>query len=187
MKQNMSPNYLTELIPIQENTYNLRNNRDIPTIHTRTTLYQESFLPSVIRQWNALPIDVRSSPTLPIFKRCLSINIQKQPTYYSVGKRRDQILHARLRLDCSSLNYDLYRKSIINEPTCACGEVETTKHFFLSCPVYDELRHSLFSNLPCPLTLTNLLYGSEHLTTELNTDLFLQVQKYIVASKRFST
>ena len=186
MKQNISPSYLTELIPIPlDNTYTLRNSRDTPTIQARTTLYRESFLPSVIRQWNSLPIDIRSSRTLPIFKHRLSTNIQKPPTYYSVGNRRGQVLHARLRLECSSLNYDLYRKSIINDPSCACGEVETTKHFLLSCSIYDDLRHTLFSTLPCPLTLNNLMYGSEHLTTELNTDLFLKVQKYIIASNRF--
>ena len=188
MKQNISPLYLTELIPIPlANAYTLRNSNDTPTIQSRTTLYQESFLPSVIRQWNSLPIDIRSSPTLPVFKRRLGTNIQKPPTNYSVGTRRGQVLHARLRLECSSLNYDLYRKSIIDDPSCACGEVETTKHFLLNCAIYDAQRHSLFSNLPCPLTLNNLMYGSEHLTIELNTDLFLQVQKYIIASKRFST
>ena len=116
MKQNISPLYLTELIQIPlDNAYTLRNsNYDTPTIQSRTTLYQESSLPSVIRQWNSLPIDIRSSPTLPIFKRRLGTNIQKPPTYYSVGTRRGQVLQARLRLECSSLNYDLYRKSIIN-------------------------------------------------------------------------
>ena len=126
-------------------------------MQSRTTLYQKSFLPSVIRQLNSLPINIRLCPTLPIFKRRLSTNMQKPPTYYSVVNRRGQVLHASLRLECSSLNYDLYRKSIINDPSCVCGEVETTKHFRLSCPTYDDLRHSLFSNLPCPPTLNNLM------------------------------
>ena len=175
------------MIPIQpDNIYTLRNNRDTPTIQSRTALYQESFLPSVIRQWNSLPINIRLSPTLPIFKSRLSTNMQKPPIYYYVGNRRGQVLHARLRLECSSLNHDLFRKSIINDPSCVCGEMETTKHFLLSCSTYNDLRHSLFSNLPCQLTLNNLMYGSENLSTELNTVLFLQVQKYIIASKRFS-
>ena len=59
MKHNISPSYLTELIPIPpDNRYTLRNNRDTPTIQSRSTLYQESFLPSVIRQWNYLPINI---------------------------------------------------------------------------------------------------------------------------------
>ena len=80
MKQNISPSYLTSLIPIpQENRYPLRNRNDIPTIQSRTSLYQESFLPSVIRQWNSLPEDVKSSPTLSIFKHRISLNMQKPP------------------------------------------------------------------------------------------------------------
>ena len=187
MKQNISPSYLTNLIPIpQENRYPLRNRNDIPTIQSRTSLYQESFLPSVIRQWNSLPEDVKSSPTLSIFKHRISLNMQKPPVYYSAGSRLGQILHSRLRLECSSLNYDLHRKSIVEHPYCACGEIETSKHFLLSCPSHNVLRQALFSNLPCPLTYNNLILGSENLTVESNTYLFLQVQRYIIASKRFS-
>ena len=187
MKYNISPSYLSNLIPIpQENRYPLRNRHDIPTIHSRTSLYQESFLPSVIRQWNSLPENVKTSPTLPIFKRRLSPNIQKPPIYYSVGNRRGQVLHTRLRLECSALNYDLHRKSIVEHPYCSCGEIETTKHFLFSCSNYSVLRQLMFSNLPCPPTYNNLMFGSENLTAESNTYTFLQVQKFIIASKRFS-
>ena len=138
MKQKITPSYLTNLIPIpQENRYPLRNRNDIPTIQTRTSLYQESFLPSVIRQWNLLPENVKSSQTLPIFKHRISPNMQKPPIYYSVGNRLGQILHSRLRLECSSLNYDLHRKSIVESPNCACGEIETTRHFLFSCSSYN--------------------------------------------------
>ena len=123
---------------------------------------------------------------LSIFKHRLNLNMQTPPVYYSVGCRLGQILHSRLRLECSSLNYDLHRKSIVEHPYCACGEIETAKHFLLSCPSYDLLRQTFFSNLPCPLTYNNLILGSENLTVESNTYLFLQVQRYIIASKRFS-
>ena len=187
MKQKITPSYLTNLIPIpQENRYPLRNRNDIPTIQTRTSLYQESFLPSVIRQWNLLPENVKSSQTLPIFKHRISPNMQKPPIYYSVGNRLGQILHSRLRLECSSLNYDLHRKSIVESPNCACGEIETTRHFLFSCSSYNALRQTMFGNLPCPLTYNNLMLGSENLTIESNTFIFLQVQRYIIASKRFT-
>jgi hypothetical protein len=49
MKQNLTPSYLTDLIPIpHDNRYSLRNRNNTPTIQSRTSLYQESFLPSVI-------------------------------------------------------------------------------------------------------------------------------------------
>ena len=40
-------------------SYNLRNSHDLRPIATRTNLYYNSFLPSVIRDWNELPVVVR--------------------------------------------------------------------------------------------------------------------------------
>ena len=53
----LSPPYLLSLIPLPVNrksSYNLRNSNDIQTIPARTNLYYNSFLPSVIREWNNL-------------------------------------------------------------------------------------------------------------------------------------
>ena len=40
-----------------------------------------------------------------------------------------QVNHARQRLGCSSLNYDIHRRNIIPPPLCACGAVETVSHY----------------------------------------------------------
>jgi hypothetical protein len=45
----------------------------------------------------------------------------KSPEYYGEGSRKLSILHARLRHQCSSLNSDLYRINITNDPKCQCG------------------------------------------------------------------
>ena len=61
MFNNLSPLYLCSLIPPTVDTqssYNLRNAHNIRTIHSRTTQYFNSFLPSTIREWNTLPLDV---------------------------------------------------------------------------------------------------------------------------------
>ncbi len=131
MKTNISPGYLTSLIPIQNQpTYNLRNVDRIPLIHCHTQLYSNSFLPSTISEWNKLPETIRNAPSLLSFKARINKNVSKPSPLFNIGHRRDQILHARLRLSCSSLNYDLYRKSIIDSPLCACGAQETASHFF---------------------------------------------------------
>jgi len=67
-----------------------------------------------------------------------------------------------------------------------CGESESVQHFLLSCPRYDALRQRFLQNLPCPLTHNNLLYGKENLTRAQNEHIFLNVQRYIVATKRFN-
>ena len=61
MFNNISPLYLCSLIPPTVDTqssYNLRNAQHICTMHSRTTQYFNSFLPSTIRAWNTLPLDV---------------------------------------------------------------------------------------------------------------------------------
>ena len=47
----------------------MRNANDIQTIDSRTTLYYNSFLPSVIRDWNGLPHGNRNADSLNSFKR----------------------------------------------------------------------------------------------------------------------
>ena len=59
------------------------------------------------------------------FKSRLNKDLNKPSSYYNTGTRTGQILQARLRLECSSLNADLYRKNIVPSPTCACGEFES--------------------------------------------------------------
>ena len=62
MYNNLTPNYLSSLIPQQVekiSQYNLRNAQDLLNIRTRTTSYYNSFLPSTLRQWNNLSIETR--------------------------------------------------------------------------------------------------------------------------------
>ena len=57
MYNNLTPDYLSSLVPSSVNEashYNLRNANDVQTINARTALYFNSFLPSVIREWNSI-------------------------------------------------------------------------------------------------------------------------------------
>lgn len=186
MVNGIAPQYLSNLVPHEnaDTSYNLRSQRTVPS---RTQAYRSSFLPSAIREWNALPVQTRESPSISSFKHNLDRNKTKASPLFKVGSRLGQILHTRLRLDCSSLNYDLHRKSIVQSPRCACGAVETTNHYLLSCPLYNAIRRTLLHTLPCPPTVNNLLYGDERLSYHQNEQLFLKVQQFILASKRFTS
>ena len=62
MSTNVSQSYLSSLVPQSVDhafSYNLRNSHNLRPIATRTNLYYNSFLPSVIRDWNELPVVVR--------------------------------------------------------------------------------------------------------------------------------
>ena len=71
MQHDLTPLYLSSLVPpsISETTrYNLRNADDYTTLNCRTQLYYTSFVPSVIREWNALPGAAKQISTLHSFK-----------------------------------------------------------------------------------------------------------------------
>jgi hypothetical protein len=108
---------------------------------------------------------------------------------YPTGTRLGQILHARLRMQCSSLNHHLFRKNIVNSPFCQCGAKETTAHFLLHSPRHNatRLRYIHTINLPINLNTDLLLFSSTDLTNTLNTDIFLNVQRFIISSKRFTS
>ena len=88
--------------------------------------------------------DIKDSPTLYSFKRKLNAQQQQQlpPPHLNLiqTSRLGQILHARLRLECSSLNHHLYRKNLVESPLCSCGVPEPNSHFLLSCANYNDIR-----------------------------------------------
>ena len=129
----LTPDYLSDLVPPlvgDSNPYSLRNANDIQSIRARTNLFFNSFFPSTIRAWNSLPQDIKDANTATAFKYCLNRHRRLPPKYYNAGSRIGQILHARLRMGCSSLNSHLYSKNIVPSPSCACGELESCYHFF---------------------------------------------------------
>ena len=161
MFNNLSPLYLCSLIPPTADTqssYNLRNAHSIRTTHPRTTQYFNSFLPSTIREWNTLPLDVRDCDSIISFKRKLNSGINVVPKYYYTGNRKAKVLHVRIRTRCCSLNNDLYQKGINGSPLCLCGHVENADY---------------------------LLFGNDSLPMNINIEIFEAVQTYIVNTKRF--
>jgi hypothetical protein len=116
MKNNISPQYLSDLVPDSLNSIhslNTRNSSIIPPIRTRTSLYTNYFLPATIRSWNLLPERIKSSTSVNSFKSNLKSNHPQKPPYYYIGKRLGQIIHSRLRMHCSSLNQHLYSKIML--------------------------------------------------------------------------
>ena len=194
MQNNLSPDYLkvSSLVPSfvgNSSSYPLSNATDLRTLYARSQLYYNSFLPSTIRDWNNLPIETSNLTSKASFKQKLNANIITLPKYFFEGKRIGQIHHARLRTKCSSLNYHLFSKNIVDDPLCLCGSIEDSKHFLLTCDRYRDLRQVLLDNiLPfsfCEPTLDTLLYGNSELSGAENKLIFLSVQEFIIKSNRF--
>ena len=190
MFNNLSPEYLSSLIPPTVNTisrYNLRDAHNIQTLDSRTTQYFNSFLPSSIREWNNLSLDVRNSDSFIIFKGKLQSDIKSIPIYFYAGNRRAQVLHSRLRTKCSSLNDNLFQKRINDSLLCLCGNEDKTDHYFLRCRFYHAQRTELIHEIAqhTPVTLQILLSRKPLLSLHTNTLIFEAVHKYITDTKRF--
>ena len=192
MCNGLVPPYLSSLLPPlvgSSNPYPLRNNNDIQTLRTHTALYHNSFLPSAIREWNKLSQSQRHASSLNSFKASLKPTILKTPKHYYYGNRKLQMLHARLRTNCSALNADLFHKNIIDSPLCnACTVAETSRHYLLQCPRFIPQRNDMYASLTNfqPITVNLLLFGNDSLTYEENTNIFDAVHTYILRSKRFT-
>ena len=193
----MAPTYLQDLMPdqVQARTrYNLRNveNRDIPL--ARISSYSNSFFPAATRQWNNLKETTKQSPTPDSFKRnFLKENPRpKRNLLYYRGSRQNQIIHAKLRLGCSPLNFDLHAKlHVIDSPLCSCdlSEPEIVEHFFFHCPKYTRIRRTMRAGIttldPQCYNVHSVLHGNPNLDEQKNIQLFKIVHQFLDASKRF--
>ena len=189
MYNNSSPAYLSSLIPPPPATaYNLRHSDRVQSIKCRTTLYSESFLPSTIRKWNQLDESTRNSSSIGEFKTTLRQNSHVRiPKYFYYGNRRLQILHLRLRTGCSSLKDDLFRKHIVDNPTCLCGVIETVRHYLCECPLYHGFRQDMFNMISpiCNPSLNTLLWGNDMVDNASNERIIDAVHTFIRRSGRF--
>ena len=156
----LSPNYLRDLVPplVQDTSnYNLPNANNIQTFASNTNLFYNSFFPSSVRAWNALPVETKQATTVSAFKNKLNTNLMRSPKYYNTGTRLGQILHARLRMECSSLNSHLYHKNIIESPSCACGVgggSGSAHHFYL--PAQDSKQLEMLTYLETSITILHV-------------------------------
>ena len=115
----------------------------------------------------------------------------KIETFYLYGPRKLNIILTQLRCSASSLNNDLFRANIINDPSCHCGsDIEDVYHYFFVCPKYTLCRKNLFDNLNWlsenfVLDTKLLICGHLELSNEQNIQIFKHVQNYIKRSNRF--
>ena len=117
MNKGVSPNHLSSLIPASvedSTTYNLQNANNFRHTLSRTQLYYRSFLPSSIRPWNDLSLEVRQSNSIQSFKYQLNKNLKKPPKHILHWQPNiSQIQHTRIRTDCRSLNHHLFFSKIL--------------------------------------------------------------------------
>ena len=112
-------------------------------------------------------------------------DIYKPPKYYNEGPRKLNILHTRLRYQCSSRNADLSRIHIINNYKCNCGaSFEDAIHYFLECSLcLNEIRTLLSNCDDINIIIETLLFGNDDYSYDVNSKIFGKVRTFINQSK----
>ena len=88
MTHNLTPPYLSSLLPPPNTGRPLRQFRSLRNIQCRTQRFDRSFLPDTVKLWNNLPSDIRNSISLQIFKSKLKatlLAVDDVPAFYSHG------------------------------------------------------------------------------------------------------
>ena len=209
MKKGKSPEYLQNLIPEEVQTrtaYNLRNSQDVMLPKVTKNYFLKSFIPSTIRAWNKLSMDIRNIADVDTFKDTLSKLYGKIETYkpYLQGLTEGHIQLSRFRMGLSGLNAHRHRYHFIDFRDChMCNShVEDEIHFIFECPAYAAARQQMLTRLRHVLPRYN--HSFNHLNTkrnkqilaklfihgtgckEIDTEVFGIVSTFIVTSKRFA-
>lgn len=190
MVHGLVPQFLHDILPPRNSRIHDHNTRvcnNFRPIACRSSLYQKSFLPSVISLWNSLPELIKRDPSISRLKGHLNESNIKIPSFYYCGSRIGQIHHARLRMECSSLNFYLFRRNLVNSPSCPCNDGdETNEHFLLHCRLFSQLRTRAYNEITCPISTQILLFGNDELSYNENVRIFTCVQSFIISAKRFN-
>ena len=151
------------------------------TSDARTSQYYHSFLPSTTRDWNNLSVETKQSESVNSFKLLLTKGKSTVPDHYYIGSRKAQILHTRIRTNCSSLNLELFVKNTTESPLCRCGHIENAQHFFFHCKYFEVQRTELLNAISPYVnpSLKLLLNGNSTLSPQINNEITLEVHKYI--------
>ena len=187
---NLTPPFLTNLLPplaSDLNPYHRRRPLDRRPPRCKTELYAASFFPSTTVMWNELPDDMKICTSLSKFKRYIKRSDSTVPPYYYTGARLPQVILTRLRVGMSDLKSHLVTRHILANPRCECGFIsETSHHYLLECPKFEQARNATISKLPTHLKNSNiLLRGDRSLSITSNLSILNETLNFIILSERF--
>ena len=118
-----APEYFQNHIPRRPNSrYELRKRRELGNLTSRTARYKNSCFPFCISEWEQLSDEIRSSPTLSIFKNKLLVYIRPpKNSSYEINDIPGMNMLTKLRVEFSDLRaHRFHHKFNCNDPCCSC-------------------------------------------------------------------
>jgi hypothetical protein len=187
MFNHLSPQYLSSIVPNtvgETSVYNLTNASNTRNIFCQTQLYSNSFLPSLIKDWNDLPVEMH---------HCLQFS---KKTKWRCPKSSSSLLCRWKKI--SNNTYTIKNTSQLSERTSVFKKHNRKPFLYMW---WNRKYRTLFPPLPhvsrwphCPnkqfksnvttVTLNTLLYGDNSLTDAQNETIISHIHKYIHKTKR---
>ena len=136
---------------------------------TRTQRYANSFFPYCINQWESLDSEIKSATSTQTFKNKINERIRTEPSLCCDRNRHGMRRLTQLRVDFSDLrDHRFNHRFNCASPRCICGiEDETTSHFLVSCPRYNNLRLAYLSKISQIINSDVSILPVDHLTNLL--------------------
>ena len=196
--ESKSPQYLFKLIPKKTHAYATRNADNIPCFKIRHNFFKNSFFPSTIIEWSNLDPTLQNS-SFVFFTNSILKFIRPSPSNaFDYNNYKGIRLIMQLYVGMSHLREHKFKYNFQDclNPVCSCGlNIESTSHFLLHCPTFNDERYTLLSNLNkinCKLLeLTKsslsqtLLFGNTLFDKEKNTLILNATIEYILSTERF--
>ena len=165
---------------------------------TKTQRYANSFFPYCINHWETLDCDIKYSTSVQKFKDGINGQIRPESSFCCNRNKHGMKLLTQIRVDFSDLrDHRFDHKFNCPSPLCSCGiEDETSSHFLLRCPRYNNLRQIYLSKisqiinsdvtiLPEDHLTDLLLYGSKAYNDISNELILTETILFIYKSERF--
>ena len=128
---NKHPQYLFNLIPIRPTLYPTRNALNIPLLNTNHNLFNNSFFPSTVIEWNKLDPGFTKAESLSLFTTIILKFIRPSPnSVYSCHNPKGLKFITRLRPGLSHLREHKFKHSFRDtiNPLYSCGpDIESTE------------------------------------------------------------
>ena len=106
-------------------------------IRARTEKFKSNFYPYCLLEWNKLDPEIRTLPTVGIFKNKLSAQIRPPAnSVYGIHDQKGVAFLTQLRVGLSKLNFHNFRHNSrgTRNPMCPINDgTEDTEHFLLLC------------------------------------------------------
>ena len=197
----LTPQYLVDPVPpLRRHLYGTSIRNELHPMRWETQRFKNSFYPDAVNSWNNIGPDLRQTDKISAFKSALTgMIVPEEKSIFKIRNKDLRYLY-QLRVGLSPLRAHKFRHNFrdTSNEICTCQSgIESTSHFLLYCPLFDDQREVLkdtvqpiirvLPNISDDTSMTTiLLYGSKALNPTHNKEILNATLAYIQNTGRFT-